>query len=210
MEVNSFYQCLEYASAIKGAAATIDQSPWIASLAGVLVGFVLSLIASIGSRVWRERRQKQAIIAELQVVKTQAERTYKATAAFTFHCLTRGTESCKYDPAVSIGLRLFEQLYPGVVHLFSEGQNERFQYVVGHLDSLNRGVDFIMANLDKHPKSFLGHLAAVMGHSILLATCCEAIITNTSARSDEPLDPVVFARQLGISDEVIEAVVETD
>jgi hypothetical protein len=208
MDVESFYQCLAYVQSIQHRGDGDGLSQWLPTLAGVVVGFALSLGASVVGRFWRERRRKQAIIAELEVVRAQAERTFKATAYFAFHYLNTPTERTHYSPAISIGLRLFDQLYPGVAHSFSTGQQERFQYLPGHVDSLNRGVDWVMEHLDKSSTGkFLDNLYLVMGSAVVLATNCRELIENSNARPDVVISPVEFAQQLGVSDEVIELAV---
>ena len=143
MKIDSFYQCLTYVRSVSQEVDGGSLSEWLLPLVGVVVGFVLSTLASLFSAYWKEGRIKKSILAEVSLVKSQAEKTFKATIEMMYEVNKLPPDATPYQPSATLSIFLFQQLFSGVAHRFKATQIEQFQYLQAHVKTVNDKVAWL-------------------------------------------------------------------
>lgn len=205
MDVNGVYQCLAYVRSIQQEAQGAELAEWVVPLISVVLGFVLSLLASMGSAFRRDIRRMKSIVAEVDVIKEQAEGTFKAAIDLAYQWMKDPRKDAQFNPSATISLPLIEQLYPEIAHKFSVNQVKQFQYVPAHVCAINRSVDWIMSNQQGFAdQNLIMRVFQLIGDATRLHATCESIKSNSEAQGE--INSEDLAVRLGVEDCKIETV----
>lgn len=207
MEVEGFYQCLTYVQSIHQESGYLQLLKTLAPIGGVIVGFILSSLASRGASRRAEKRKAQSVKTEVKLVKASAERTLSEAVLLLRHTKTEPKHTANFSPSLDVRFLLSEALLPQVCFLFSENQIQKMYYAFGYAADMNERTDWVIRNLrDSRPSAeFTAQLYALADIAACVVCCCGDFLADTT-RDHVRTDVVVSS--LDIPDEVVSSVYE--
>lgn len=204
MDVESFYQCLSYVQLVRQESDASPYSELLIPLAGVVVGFVLSALASFFGAYWKDWRIKRSILSEVKLVKSQAEKTFKATVEMAYGVRSSPSKVTSYQPSATISIFLFKQLFSSVAHRFKISQSEQFQYMQAHVNAVNDAVNWLTSvGSSSRGGEFWDRVYKLIADSARLVDCCDSVLKSASGSTISAFD---LAERLGVQSAAITSV----